>query len=179
MFFSNDDFDPGGRARLLEEHLRSRQLANVVIDNPPGLRGHNAGWLPAFDHRYGTCLQAFFETLTSRRCEPPAASGDFRSIARREQIADSEAKRILGPERLVGRSYVVYSAEGSAWQVSYRTRQSVVWQTTKGRNEQKYEFRERQHCREAQCRVLIQWDDKHLIAFDPKSGAATSWWVEM
>jgi pimeloyl-ACP methyl ester carboxylesterase len=180
VFFAGDDFDPGGRDKLFEEQVRKRQLPHVLIANPKEPRGHNAGWLPAFDFRYGTCLQAFFETLASRRCEPPAASaGDFRAISHRSQISDSDAKRIMHAEQLVGRSFVVYSSGGAAWLATYQTPRSVVWQTPKGRNEQGFEFKDGRHCRGNQCRVLIRFDDKHLIAFDPKSGAASSWWVEM
>src|SRR5262245_10698137 len=88
VFFADDAYDPGGRAKLLEDHLRARQIAGLVIDNPPGIKGHNAGWVPAFDFRYGKCLQTFFETLTAARCEPPAASDvDFRAISNLKEIA--------------------------------------------------------------------------------------------
>jgi pimeloyl-ACP methyl ester carboxylesterase len=179
VFFSDDAFDPGGRAKLLEDHLRSRRLAGLVIDSPSGIKGHNAGWIPAFDFRYGKCLEAFFETLTSERCEPRTVSTtDFRAIANLKDIPDSDAKRIVSPEQLVGRSYVVYSTAGSAWKTIYQSDRAVALLTPKGRNEQGFEFKDGQHCRENQCRVLVKWDDKHLISFDPKSGAATSWWIE-
>ena len=180
VFFAEDPYDPGGRAKLLEDHLRVRNIAGLVIDTPPGIKGHNAGWVPVFDFRYGKCLEAFFETLTSGHCGPPAASDtDFRAISNLKDIPESDARRIVSAEQMVGRSYVVYSSAGSAWEATYQTPQTVALLTPKGRNQQSFEFKEQQHCRENQCRVLVRWDDRHLIAFDPKSGAASSWWIEM
>ena len=64
VFFADDDYDPGGRGKLVEQQVRTRQLAHLLIDNPPGLKGHGAGWLPMFDFAYGACIETFLGTLT-------------------------------------------------------------------------------------------------------------------
>jgi hypothetical protein len=178
VFFRDDPYDPGGRARLIEEHVQKRGLPHVVIDNPSGFSGHGAGWLPVFDYVFGKCLLTFFNTLESQRCKLSALSdGDFRSITHRRQIVDFDARRILTSEELVGRSYAVYFS-GGASEVHYKSTHTVSIQFATDRVESRYEFGNNQYCRATQCRTLVRWDDHRLIAFDPDTGVATSWWVE-
>lgn len=183
VFFSEDEFDPGGRGKLVEEQGRSRKLPYLVIDDPPGFKGHAAGWLPIFDYVFGKCIQLFLETLRSQQCELPALSPtDFRSIVHRSQIPDFDAKRIVAPDDLVGHSYVVFSSEGDnssrAWEVEFKSQSLAVRQTAKSRRELTYQLNEGDFCQQNRCNVLIQWDDQHMIAFDRSTGAATAWWIK-
>jgi pimeloyl-ACP methyl ester carboxylesterase len=186
VFFSADDYDPGGRGKLVKEHALSNKLPYLLIDNPPGFRGHGAGWLPIFDYVFGKCIRLFLEMLISQQCELPALSNsDFRSIVSRAQIPDLEARRISTSDELAGRSYVVFTTEGEttegeatrAFEVTYGSMLSLVRQTSQRKFEEKYNFRSGQYCDEAHCTILIRWDDTRLIGFDPKTGMATSWWV--
>jgi pimeloyl-ACP methyl ester carboxylesterase len=59
FFFDGDIFDPGGRAPIADEILRTRGLAHLVIDRPAGLPTHWASISPAFAAQFGPCLVAF------------------------------------------------------------------------------------------------------------------------
>jgi pimeloyl-ACP methyl ester carboxylesterase len=59
FFFDGDIFDPGGRAPIADEILRTRGLAHLVIDRPAGLTTHWASISPAFASQFGPCLVAF------------------------------------------------------------------------------------------------------------------------
>ena len=59
FFFDGDIFDPGGRAPIADEILRTRGLAHLVIDRPAGLTTHWASISPAFAAQFGPCLVAF------------------------------------------------------------------------------------------------------------------------
>jgi hypothetical protein len=179
IFFANDDFDPGGRGKIVEEHVRSHGLANVVIDNPPGFNGHGAAWSPLFDYVFGQCLQTFLVTLASQHCVRPAPSaGDIRSIVNRNQIESFDARRLVSPGSLLGHSYVVFSEESGTSQIGFMSAQLAERQGSKRKSEESYEFRDDQFCLEKHCQTLIRWDAARLIGFDPITGAATSWWIE-
>jgi pimeloyl-ACP methyl ester carboxylesterase len=59
FFFDGDIFDPGGRAPIADEILRTRGLAHLVVDRPAGLTTHWASISPAFAAQFGPCLVAF------------------------------------------------------------------------------------------------------------------------
>jgi pimeloyl-ACP methyl ester carboxylesterase len=59
FFFDGDIFDPGGRAPIADEILRTRGLAHLVVDRPAGLPSHWASISPAFASQFGPCLVAF------------------------------------------------------------------------------------------------------------------------
>jgi pimeloyl-ACP methyl ester carboxylesterase len=59
FFFDGDIFDPGGRATIADEILRTRGLAHLVVDRPAGLASHWASITPAFASQFGPCLVAF------------------------------------------------------------------------------------------------------------------------
>jgi hypothetical protein len=51
--------DADTRRRLIEQTLRPKIDALLVIDRPPGFAGHAAGGSPAFARRFGACLHQF------------------------------------------------------------------------------------------------------------------------
>jgi pimeloyl-ACP methyl ester carboxylesterase len=59
FFFDGDIFDPGGRAPIADEILRTRGLAHLVVDRPAGFPTHWASISPAFASQFGPCLIAF------------------------------------------------------------------------------------------------------------------------
>jgi pimeloyl-ACP methyl ester carboxylesterase len=59
FFFEGDIFDPGGRAPIADEILRTRGLARLVVDRPAGLPTHWASISSAFAAQFGPCLVAF------------------------------------------------------------------------------------------------------------------------
>jgi pimeloyl-ACP methyl ester carboxylesterase len=59
FFFDGDIFDPGGRAPIADEILRTRGLAHLVVDRPAGLPTHWASINPDFASQFGSCLVAF------------------------------------------------------------------------------------------------------------------------
>src|SRR3954447_5528224 len=61
FFFHGDDFDPGGRGDRAREILRSRNIAHMVVDQPPFLTGHWAASTGLFVRRYGDCIKNFIE----------------------------------------------------------------------------------------------------------------------
>ena len=67
--FAGDPFasDFDSRAALLQR-LRTKEAAVLLIDRPPGLRGHFGGIGPAFSDQYAACLLRFVVAPT-----PPAA----------------------------------------------------------------------------------------------------------
>jgi pimeloyl-ACP methyl ester carboxylesterase len=58
-FFDGDIFDPGGRGEISTHLLAGRGLPYLVIDRPAGLVSHWAVDAPAFEQRFGSCLEAF------------------------------------------------------------------------------------------------------------------------
>ena len=84
-YFADDPFDPGGRARATDQILRADGVEHLVIDDPPGLRGHIAGSSIAFAWRYADCLVAIADGAPM----PPAgacsrdASPAFQQTVRR------------------------------------------------------------------------------------------------
>ena len=68
--FNDDPYAPDedGRARLLREDLAPRVARLLLIDRPPGLRGHGGGEGAGFAERYGACLLRF---VTAAR--PPSS----------------------------------------------------------------------------------------------------------
>jgi dienelactone hydrolase len=59
FLFAGDEFDPGGRAKAVEASLSERGVPAMVLDAPPGWRGHGAGQSRAFARRFGPCIVAF------------------------------------------------------------------------------------------------------------------------
>ena len=65
-FFNGDIFDPGGRGEVSTHLLAARGLPYLVIDRPDGLVSHWATNAPAFEQRFGSCLEAFAEDDAAR-----------------------------------------------------------------------------------------------------------------
>ncbi len=69
FLFDGDDFDPGARGAALAPVLAQRGIPNLLIDRPPGWRGHGVGLTRAFARRFGTCIVAF---ATATAADPVA-----------------------------------------------------------------------------------------------------------
>jgi len=72
----------------------------------------------------------------------------------------------------------VFSEESGTSEMRFTSAQLVECQGSKRKSEESYEFREDRFCLEKHCQTLIRWDATRVIGFDPKTGAATSWWIE-
>ena len=59
FLFDGDEFDPGERGATLAPVFAQRGIPNLVIDRPPGWRGHGVGLSRAFARRFGPCIVAF------------------------------------------------------------------------------------------------------------------------
>lgn len=62
--FADDTYDVGGRMDDAKSAFASSGVQSVVIDNPPNLKGHSAGYNAAFTRTYAACIFAFIETGT-------------------------------------------------------------------------------------------------------------------
>lgn len=60
--FADDIYDVGGRMADAQSAFSAAGVQAVVIDNPPGFKGHGAGNDFAFARKFGACIQAFIET---------------------------------------------------------------------------------------------------------------------
>jgi dienelactone hydrolase len=75
FFFHSDDFDPGGRGERSRAILTGRNIANVVVDQPPQLTTHWAAMTPLFTRRFGGCIRNFLDAprvAANARCEHDA-----------------------------------------------------------------------------------------------------------
>jgi len=61
FYFHGDDFDPGGRGERSRAILAGRQLAHVVIDQPPQPTTHWAAATPQFAKLFGSCILGFLD----------------------------------------------------------------------------------------------------------------------
>jgi hypothetical protein len=55
-YFADDPYDPGGRGAKSDEILAEHAVPHLVIDQPAGLSGHNAGDSGLFLRRFGACM---------------------------------------------------------------------------------------------------------------------------
>jgi dienelactone hydrolase len=67
-FFANDDYDVGGRGAEAKMSLAGREAPSLVIDAPTDFSGHDAGFLAAFNEKFGRCL---FELADGGKREAP------------------------------------------------------------------------------------------------------------
>ena len=63
FYFSDDDFDPGGRGEQSRSILTRHQLPYVVVDQPPRLTGHWAAASPSFARLFGDCILGFLDAV--------------------------------------------------------------------------------------------------------------------
>ncbi|MBL8703169.1 MAG: hypothetical protein JNK67_32590 [Alphaproteobacteria bacterium] len=59
FLFADDDFDPGERGPALVAQLQRRGVTHLIVDRPPGWRGHAVGLTRAFARRFGSCIVGF------------------------------------------------------------------------------------------------------------------------
>ena len=138
-----------------------------------------AGWLPIFDYRYGTCIQAF-QNPKSGTCQVSSINkNDFRSIISIRQIVEADKKSVSSAEGLTGKNFIVYRMVGVISQY-YRYVSPRQRMTTAGSNEtsEDFTFKDGLHCVGQTCSRLVRWSDGYLLAFDPKMGTLNAWWVE-
>jgi dienelactone hydrolase len=57
-YFADDPYDPGGRGARSDELLAKHDVPHLIIDQPAGLSGHNAGDSVEFLRRFGACMLA-------------------------------------------------------------------------------------------------------------------------
>jgi dienelactone hydrolase len=57
-YFADDPYDPGGRGAQSDEILGKHDVPHLVIDQPEGFSGHNAGDTGLFLRRFGACMLA-------------------------------------------------------------------------------------------------------------------------
>ena len=68
MFFTGDEFDPGGTSLRARDTLARGGKARVLlIDAPPGVTGHGGGGSVRFSTDYGACISDFILKDTRRR----------------------------------------------------------------------------------------------------------------
>jgi dienelactone hydrolase len=57
-YFADDPYDPGGRGARSDAILARHNVPHLIIDQPQGLFGHNAGDSALFMRRFGACMLA-------------------------------------------------------------------------------------------------------------------------
>ena len=60
--FADDEYDVGGRMDDARTAFAASGVDALVVDDPPGFKGHAAARNFAFARKYGACLHAFIET---------------------------------------------------------------------------------------------------------------------
>jgi pimeloyl-ACP methyl ester carboxylesterase len=174
------DPDPGARGEIAERHFTLANVPHLIIAKPPGFSGHLAGWLPIFDYRYGTCIQAFLENPNSDACPPRRiASDDFRSIIDIRQVVEANRKSISSAQELAGKNFVAFTM-ADVVNKYYRYVSPGQRVTMVGNNEASEDFtvRDGLHCVGTTCSRLVRWSDGYLLEFDQNTGRLNAWWVE-
>jgi len=83
FFFAGDDFDPGGRGKEAAAILKARGLRHVIVDSPPGLRGHDVASSAGFAREFASCIAAFIAADPADddvRCDEPPPKLDALGI---------------------------------------------------------------------------------------------------
>jgi hypothetical protein len=62
--FADDTYDVAGRMDDAKSAFAASGVQAVVIDNPPNLKGHSAGYNSVFTRTYASCIFAFIENGT-------------------------------------------------------------------------------------------------------------------
>jgi pimeloyl-ACP methyl ester carboxylesterase len=179
VFFKDDDYDPGGRGAFTQSTFDKRGVPHILIDGPQGLVGHGASWFPLFDYAFGDCFATFLAAPATTTCRPPPLDDtDFRSVLAKSQIADAQSHPGVAPSGLAGRRFVRYSA-GTAALLHFNGEQSFQVIAPSVSAHRAVSSQNGALCLDNQCRDVAKWDSHRLISFDPKSGAATAWWIEL
>jgi pimeloyl-ACP methyl ester carboxylesterase len=178
VLFAADDYDPGGRGEIAKAIFRRSNTASLLIDSPPGFKGHFSGWLPVFDFIFGSCLGSFIEARVTSACELPALDdADFRSIVKKDQVRDFDSRKIGAANEIPDGAFVVYRTGGGPAHAEFKQGQSPETLRAKGAVDGKFSFSAGHVCYLDECLVLVRWDETHLVGFDPATGQARSWWI--
>jgi pimeloyl-ACP methyl ester carboxylesterase len=179
VFFKDDDTDPGGRGAFTQTTFDKRAVPHILIDGPAGLVGHGASWFPLFDFAFGDCFATFLAAPATTTCRPPPLDdADFRSVLAKSQIADAASHPGVAPSDLVGRRFLAYS-DNTASLLHINGEQSLQAIDPGGSVRRAVSSQNGALCLDNRCFDVVKWDAHRLIAFDPKSGAATAWWTEL
>ena len=179
VFFADDAFDPGGRGDIAKDIFRRSTSPNLLIDRPPGFKGHYAGWLPIFDFVFGSCLHSFIEAPVTSECPMvPLDDADFRSIVKKDQVVDFDNRKIGSADELKGGTFIIYRTAGGPVQAEFDQGAGLHTLRAKGVVDGKFSFTSGRICYLDECLDLVRWDEKHLIGFDSTSGQARSWWTQ-
>jgi len=103
---------------------------------------------------------------------------DFRSVLAKSQIADAESHPGVAPSDLAGHRFVRYS-DAFASLLHFNDEQSFQLIAPGVSARRPVSSQNGALCLDNQCRDVVKWDSHRLIAFDPKSGTAASWWTEL
>jgi len=179
VFFKDDDYDPGGRGEFTQSTFDKRAVPHILIDKPAGLVGHGASWFPLFDYAFGDCFATFLAAPATTTCRlPPLDNADFRSVLATSQIADAENHPRVAPSALAGRRFVRYT-DGTASLLHFYDEQSFQVITPSVSARRAVSSQNGALCLDNRCRDVVKWDSHGMVAFDPKDGAATAWWIEL
>jgi hypothetical protein len=178
VLFAGDDYDPGGRGEMAKEIFRRSNIPNLLIDGPPGFKGHYSAWLPVFDFIFGSCIGSFIEAPVKSECSlPPLDDADFRSIVKKDQIKDFDSRKIGSPDELPGGAFVIYRTGGGPAHAEFDQGQSSHTLRAKGVVDGEFSFSSGRLCYLGECLDIVRWDERHLIGFDSTTGQARSWWI--
>lgn len=190
VFFLGDEYEPADRGKGAAKALTKEGVPNLIINHPPGLKGHGSAWFPVFDYEYRPCIVAFLVSPATTRCRPrPIArrGGDFRAILAAQQLGDWQKKTVTLTQ-LQGRHFGVYP-DGDVRTIlsadktdvkGYGMGESLFASSFRG---DLYCVRARVKYNQPQstdevCTKLVKWSDHQLAALDEHSGNIVQWWVE-
>ncbi len=186
VFFQGDRGETGERGDVADRVLTAHHVPDLIIDHPPGLVGHGAGWFPAFDYEFGDCIAAFLTTPKASRCAPrPIKTADFRTVFDVAQLGAH--RKPVAPKDLIGKRYGLWpTGELRSFTSADQTQ---VTSYALGQTNQASSFRKGAYCwrgriayRQAvstneQCLDLYVWSDHEILAVDKSTGAVVQWWT--
>jgi tetratricopeptide (TPR) repeat protein/pimeloyl-ACP methyl ester carboxylesterase len=188
VFFSGDEYEPADRGKGAAEALTKNGVPNLVINHPPGFKGHGSAWFPVFDYGYRECMVSFLLAPKTAHCPRPViGKGDFRAVLSQRQLKPDQIRTASAPE-LIGRTFAVYP-DGDLRKI-VSPEQTQVNGYGIGESVLTSSFRDGQYCVHARvkfhqpentdeaCAKLVKWSDQELLAIDTHSGNVVQWWVE-
>jgi tetratricopeptide (TPR) repeat protein len=187
VFFSGDDWDPGGRAEIARAALRRNKVASLVIDKPRGFSGETSMWLPVFDFLYRDCIVAFLGSPKTALCPyRRLPSADFRTVFTSRQLPDIGSRQI-DPATLVGKEFASYPTPQLHTILS--TNSTLLIGHEAGQRTVPSEFRDGRYCvRERirfqwpvdtneHCYIIARWSMGEMMLVDGQQ-KTSEWWVE-
>jgi tetratricopeptide (TPR) repeat protein/pimeloyl-ACP methyl ester carboxylesterase len=188
VFFSGDAYEPADRGKGAATALTRNGVPNLIINHPPGLKGHGSAWFPVFDYGYRECMVSFLLTPKTTQCpQRVIGKGDFNAVLSQRQLKPDLTKVATAPE-LIGRQFAVYP-DGDIRKIvsddqtevkGYGTGESLL---TSSFRDGEYCFRPRVKFHQPEttdevCAKMIKWSDQELLAIDAQNGKVVQWWVE-